>query len=155
MGNSLKNESRPPRRLEIGDWHIPGTAVRNAKCYNLSADVVMKSAAVLCMCWRSKVHSAISPAEKYYPFDPFAHISLRGALCCFLPRYMRFFAKHPKTRHKQGWKRLNFWPEKNKTPFIEMQLTKAQKKYFEPGRLNVVFSRGRVDPSYPCFLFLF
>ena len=58
----------------------------------------MKTAAVLFICWRSTVHSVISPAEKYhktnaYLVGPFV---LWEVLSVVSPTLHAVFTKHPK-----------------------------------------------------------
>ena len=96
---NMKNEARPHRRL-VYTWHC------SKKCEKLQpfSSVVIKSAAVLCICWRSTVHNAISPAEqnhKCLPRGLVRSISMRGALL-FPPTLHAFFAKHPKTRNNEA-----------------------------------------------------
>ena len=79
---------------------------------------------------------------------------LREILSCSLTGYMRL-CEHPKTRNTKAENGLIFGREKNKTSDFEMWLTKAHKKFFEPGRLNGVFLRGHVDPSYLYLISLF
>ena len=73
----------------------------------------------------------------------------------FPPTLHAAFAKHPKRRNTKAENGLIFGREKNKTSDFEMWLTKAHKKLFEPGRLNGVFLRGHVDPSYLYLISLF
>ena len=89
---NMKNEARPHRRL-VYTWHC------SKKCEKLQHFSSLccrheDCTAVLCICWRSTVHSVISVAQqchKCLPRGPVRSISMRGAFCCFLPRDMRFF----------------------------------------------------------------
>ena len=111
----------------------------------------MKTAAVLHVLMVHSSHSVISRAEKYHKCrlrGPARSISIRGAFCCFLPHYMRDFAKHPKTKNYKAETGSIFGRAKNKNPNFEMCLTKTHKNHFEPGRINGVFLRGHIDPSY-------
>ena len=114
MGN-MQNEARPP-----GHWHIPDTSFsKKRERLQPFSSVVMKTAAVLCISWRSTVHSVISPSEKYYktnaytvgPFDQY----LRGALCCFPPRYMRF-SQNIQKQETIALKTAQFLVEKKQDP---------------------------------------
>ena len=65
---------------EIGMYLALYSGKKCEKSQPCSGVVVMKTAAELCVCWRSTVHSVISPAEKYHnclPRGPIRSISLR------------------------------------------------------------------------------
>ena len=66
----------------------------------------------------------------------------------FTPKLHTVFAKRPKTRNNKAENCSSFVRGKNKTLNFEILLTRAHKKYFEPGRLNSFFLRGHIDPSY-------
>ena len=144
---NMRNEAGPPRRLAY-TWPC------GQKCEKLqpfSSIGVMEAAAVRCTCWRSTVHSAISPAEnyhKYLPRGPVSSRSTRGALCCFCPSCMRF-CEASRNKKRYGWKRFNVLSEKNATETLKHSWRKLTKNTFELGRLNGVFLRGHVHPSYP------
>ena len=168
MGNSTKKLERPPRRLAY-TWHC------SKKCEKLQpfSSVVIKSAAVLCICWRSTVHNAISPAEqnhKCLPRGLVRSISMRGALLFpptlhaffakhsktrkkklktvrFLATLHAFLAKHSKTRRKKKLKTVQFLAEKKIRPQTFKCSWRKLTKNTEPGRLDGVFVRGHVDPS--------
>ena len=137
MGNNMKNEARPPRRLET-----PGTVVSNAKRYTCQQRCRHedRTVVVLYICWRSIIHSAISPAEKDHkclPRGPACFKSMRGVLCCLRPRHIHaVLVKHTKTRNTSAANGSIFGREKSNTPNVE------------PSRLNGVFWKGYVDPSY-------
>ena len=110
----------------------------------------MKSAAVLCVCWWSTVHSIISLDEKYHkclPRGPVRSTSVRGALCCFLPRYMRFLWNI----QKQGRVRLEmdqFLAEKKYEPKLWNVVNEGSQIIFWAWTLKWRFLKGHVDPSY-------
>ena len=54
----------------------------------------------------------------------------------FTPKLHTVFAKRPKTRNNKAENCSSFVRGKNKTLNFEILLTRAHKKYFEPGRLN-------------------
>ena len=80
------------------------TVVRIPKGYNVWA---VLSWLLLCYAYADgsqfKVSSSPLKNHKCRPRGPVRPMSMRGALCWLLPRYMRFC---------EGWKRLNFWTRK-------------------------------------------
>ena len=135
-----KNEARPTRRSAY-TWHW---SMKCKKYPLFSIVVVMNIAAVLCVCWRSTVHSGLSPAKKYHkqlPVGPFAQYLWEIFL--FPPTLHADFAKHPKNKRHYGWKRFKVWRRKKREPqALKCSWRKLTEKYIEPGRLNGVFVKG-------------
>ena len=118
------------------------------KCETLQHFSSVVNTAVLCTCWRSTVHSVVSPAEKYRncpPCGPVRSISTRSALC-LLARYMRFLLNIQKQEIRP--KTVHLWVEEKKRNRLRNVIDKISQKYFEPRRLIAVFLRRQVDSPY-------
>ena len=116
----------------------------------------------VCICWRSAVHNSVlsylllKSVTKKMPLTrgPVRSSSMRGVLCCFLPRYIdAVLAKHPtkKCKAENGW---IFSREKSKMKLWHSFHGNPRKLTV---RLNIVFLTGHVGSSYRYvhnFLFL-
>ena len=113
----MKKRSEAAQEISIYRYLALYSSMKCGKA-QLSSSVVM-TAGVLCMCWRSTVHSVISPAEKdhnYLPRGPVRSISTRVVLCCFLPHYTRFLRNTQKQETTRKLKTVQFLVEKKLRP---------------------------------------
>ena len=132
---SIRNTAHNGQHEKWSETALPGTNC-SRKCERLQhfSNVVMKTAAVPCICWRSTVHIVISPVEKNcktnaYPVGPVAQY-LWEVLSVVSPT-LHVLTKHPKTRNNKAEDGSIFGLlAKNTTPKFETQLTKAHNKYW-------------------------
>ena len=95
------NKAAPEMGMHLALLYVMG----KEKCYGLLT-VLLSRRLLLCICWRSTVSSSsvIYPAEQYnnktnmLPRGSVRSKSTRGALWCFLPRYLRFLRNIKKER---------------------------------------------------------
>ena len=118
--NGQQQEKWSEAAPEIGIY-LALTVVRNAKGYNLSAVLSRETAAMLCICGRSTVHTLLKNITKQIPTPWTRSLNIyEGCSLLFPPTLHAVFGKHPKSRNHKAENGSIFGREKNKTSTFEM-----------------------------------